>query len=394
MKNELTPYLPAFEKDEVKFLVQELEELYVQMRAMSANIHPLIVDEIKRGMGFVNNYYSNKIESEGTHPVEIEMAMQQVYSDDRSKELKQRTALAYQEAQDSIIFGDSTNVFDQALICQFHRLFYQSQHLLKEQCFVVDSHGNHHAIVPGEVRQKNVEVGRHLAPEYKEVERLLQDFQRNYSYKESDSGVMKLMKAFAAHHRYMFVHPFLDGNGRTGRLLTDAMLKTIAPESYGLWSLSRGLSRHSERYKMLLARADQVRQGSMDGRGQRSESGLIEFIGFMTEVSKDQVEFMSQKLSLHYLFDRIRKYLAHTEKTIPEDYVRLVPEILISGAVQKSRVPEILGCSERKARDLVTKLKKLNLLKEAGDSKFSPITLHFDSELLNYIFPDLVPVRE
>ena len=59
----------------------------------------------------------------------------------------------------------------------------------------------------------------------------------------------------------------MDGNGRIGRLFTDAALKAVGLDSYGTWCLSRGLARSSSQYKTLLANADAPRQGTYDGRG-------------------------------------------------------------------------------------------------------------------------------
>lgn len=393
--NELTPYLPSpsLNGKRVGLLLQNLEELYVRICSMNVNIHPVILNEVKSGIGFVNNYYSNKIESEGTHPVDIEKAMHQNFSQEREKELNQRTALAYQEAQDFVIFEENKVDFDLEFASKIHQKFYDSKFLFNEQLFVFDSNKNKHQITPGEYRKKNVVVGRHTAPEFKDIERLMRDFSLNYSFKDSDSGAIKLMKTFSAHHRFMFIHPFLDGNGRTGRLMTDAMIKSIAPDSYGLWSLSRGLARNSNKYKAVLASADKRRQGSIDGRGLRTELGLIDFIEFMTKTSLDQVNFMSSKLGLNSLFNRLQKYVQFSEKNIPSEYIKLVPELLIQGEIAKSNVQEILNCSERKARDIVKTLKEHNLLKEKNESKFSPITLNFNSELMSFLFPDLIPFK-
>ena len=42
---------------------------------------------------------------------------------------------------------------------------------------------------------------------------------------EKYQGDRKLIAVMAAHHRFAWIHPFIDGNGRVGRLLTDAILK-------------------------------------------------------------------------------------------------------------------------------------------------------------------------
>jgi len=59
------------------------------------------------------------------------------------------------------------------------------------------------------------------------------------------------LAAACGHHRLLWVHPFLDGNGRVARLVSHAVLAT-AIGTKCLWSLSRGLSRREKEYKALL----------------------------------------------------------------------------------------------------------------------------------------------
>ncbi|WP_217639947.1 Fic family protein [Palleronia marisminoris] len=51
-----------------------------------------------------------------------------------------------------------------------------------------------------------------------------------------------ILAAACAHHRLLWVHPFLNGNGRVARLMSYAMLRR-APDTLGLWSVARGLAR-------------------------------------------------------------------------------------------------------------------------------------------------------
>jgi Fic family protein len=79
----------------------------------------------------------------------------------------------------------------------------------------------------------------------------------------------------ATHHRFLWIHPFLDGNGRVARLMSHAMLLEIGIGS-ALWSVSRGLARNSADYKRLLMAADEPRRNDLDGCGALSHEALIE----------------------------------------------------------------------------------------------------------------------
>lgn len=77
---------------------------------------------------------------------------------------------------------------------------------------------------PGYFRRKNVEISgsNHKPPDYTKVEDYMTEvisfFNRN------DDSKYDLLKIALTHHRFAWIHPFHNGNGRLVRLLTYAML--------------------------------------------------------------------------------------------------------------------------------------------------------------------------
>jgi len=112
----------------------------------------------------------------------------------------------------------------------------------------------------------------------------------------------------AAHHRLLWIHPFLDGNGRVARLVSHAMLRETGVGT-SLWSISRGLARSAADYKRSLMAADEPRRNDFDGRGALSEMALTEFCEFFLRVCVDQVEFMAGVLEPGTLLGRIEAWL-------------------------------------------------------------------------------------
>jgi len=107
-------------------------------------------------------------------------------------------------------------------------------------------------------------------------------------------GVRRGEAALAcAHPRLGWVHPFADGNGRVMRLHTHTWL-TAQGYTGGLWSPLRGFARSTERYYALLADADSLRRGDLDGRGNLSEQALIAWIDYVLDTCLDQVRFMAR----------------------------------------------------------------------------------------------------
>src|SRR5688572_18029147 len=68
-----------------------------------------------------------------------------------------------------------------------------------------------------------------------------------------------ILSTAAAHHRLLWILPFLDGNGRVARLVSHAtLLETL--DTGGVWSVARGLARNAQSYKAHLANCDLQRR--------------------------------------------------------------------------------------------------------------------------------------
>jgi Fic family protein len=77
---------------------------------------------------------------------------------------------------------------------------------------------------PGEYRQKEVKIAgaTHLPPDYMQVNFYMEEL---FDFiNRDDPSQFDLLKTAIAHHRFALIHPFDNGNGRTVRLLTYAML--------------------------------------------------------------------------------------------------------------------------------------------------------------------------
>lgn len=74
---------------------------------------------------------------------------------------------------------------------------------------------------PGQYRKQSVRVGELIPPPAPHIPELMTDLEK---YIHQDSGLPPLIKAGLAHVQFETIHPFLDGNGRIGRLLIVLML--------------------------------------------------------------------------------------------------------------------------------------------------------------------------
>lgn len=111
---------------------------------------------------------------------------------------------------------------------------------------------------PGDFRRTQNWIGgsmpgnaRFVPPPPHEMHAALNDFER---FLHADSAPPPLIKAGLAHAQFETIHPFLDGNGRMGRLLITFLLVTDGVLGSPLLYLSLYLKKHRDTYYDLLQR--------------------------------------------------------------------------------------------------------------------------------------------
>jgi len=96
----ITPVLPIDIKGNIDDdLLCLAEKVCIKSASLAGNHNQIVLNSIKDLLRTTNSYYSNKIESEGTHPIDIENAMKKNFSTDEQKRNLQFLSLAYIGAQ-------------------------------------------------------------------------------------------------------------------------------------------------------------------------------------------------------------------------------------------------------------------------------------------------------
>ena len=369
----------------------ELTDLALELATRSAGFRRSLPDGVLKPLAdlirSMNCYYSNLIEGHDTHPIDIERALKDQYSQDPEQRNLQFEAKAHISVQQWIDDGGlKSGATSTSAICEIHRRF--GELLPDDLLWVTDpDSGERIRVVPGEIRQRDVKVGRHIPISPGVVPRFLVRFEETYS------GLGKaetILSVAAAHHRLLWIHPFLDGNGRVARLMSYAtLLDTL--DTGGVWSVARGLARNVETYKSLLAKCDLPRRNDLDGRGQLSEEALAEFTKFFLETCLDQVSFMEELVQPNRLRDRI---LIWTEEQIREGALpakagNVLEAVLYRGRLPRGEVADILGTTARHARRIVSALAEKDIL--LSDGPRAPLYLAFPAELASRWMPGLFP---
>jgi Fic family protein len=370
-----------------------LSDLTVELTAASAGLRRSLPPGVRQALAdlvrAMNCYYSNLIEGHDTHPVDIERALRNDYSADLKKRNLQLEAKAHVAVQRWIDQGALAGKAVTAdAICEIHRRFGD---LLPPELLKVENPetGEVLDVVPGEFRHRHVKVGAHVPISPGAVPRFLARFAEIYGRL---GRAETILATAAAHHRLLWIHPFLDGNGRVARLMSHAVLLE-ALDTGGVWSVARGLARAQAAYKGHLIDCDGPRRDDVDGRGNLSEEALAAFTRFFLETCLDQVRFMESLVQPDRLRDRILIWAKEEVRaeTLPQKAGQILEAVLYRGELPRGDVAALLNTSDRSARRAVSALMGRGVL--VSESTRAPLFLAFPAVLASRWMPGLFPEK-
>ena len=372
----------------------DLTDMSVELAMQSAGFCRSLPDGLLTALATLvramNCYYSNLIEGHDTHPVDIERALKDDYSTEPDRRNLQLEAKAHIEVQKWIDGGGLTNrVVAADSLMEIHRRFCER---LPEDLLWVEEPDTKESVrvIPGAFRERHVQVGQHRPISPGAVPRFMERFAAVYG----NLGTTDMILASAAaHHRLLWIHPFLDGNGRVARLMSYALLRDTLGTG-GVWSVARGLARHVSSYKSRLAACDQSRQGDLDGRGNLSEKALADFTRFFLGVCIDQVKFMEGLVAPDRLRNRILIWAEEEMRAgmLPSKSGTILEAVLFRGKLPRADVSGLLGIKERQARRVTSALLEYEVL--VSENLRAPLRLAFPAKLASRWMPGLFPEGE
>jgi Fic family protein len=236
-----------------------------------------------------------------------------------------------------------------------------------------------------------VKVGRHIPAPAEEIDGMLARFGAVYG--GNDIGTLgRIVAGGAAHHRLLWIHPFLDGNGRVARLFSHAFLRELGI-GCELWSISRGLARNIDKYKELLMAADEPRHGDLDGRGALSLKALEQFCWFFLTTCLDQVEFMGGLLDRQAMLGRMEIWTEEQQRlgNLAPGSWPLLREAVLAGEFARGKAPALTGYQDRQARTVLASLIKMGVL--VSDTPLGPVRLAFRDSVVERWLPTLYPAH-
>lgn len=191
-------------------LIIELD--YLRKKQLGGSTHPKVFFQLKNIFHKFESIGSARIEGNNTTIAEY---METNLSDRKqfSEGIKE-----IQNIEKSMAFVEETIVdypISRALISEMHKM------IVDELMPPPQGEGDS---TPGQFRQVNLEISKstHKPPEWLKVNEYMEEL-LDFVNRE-DSPKYDLLKTAIAHHRFVWIHPFRNGNGRTVRLFTYAML--------------------------------------------------------------------------------------------------------------------------------------------------------------------------
>jgi len=214
---------------------------------------------------------------------------------------------------------------------------------------------------PGEFRSVQNWIGKpgtkiadatYVPPPVVEMETALDAFEK---FLHAEPQLPALIRLALAHYQFEAIHPFLDGNGRVGRLLITLLLHTERLLDQPLLYLSAFFEQHrDEYYEHLLA---------VSSRGAWNE--WVEF--FLRAVNDQAVDAVERANRLVVLRDVYRERMTAARQSAL--LLAMIDHLFLSPAVTIAGVARELGVTYASAKQNVEKLVAARILEPLSEAR-------------------------
>jgi Fic family protein len=220
-------------------LLDLIKQISVQISALNARRFPkVILAEYERHAREISSYSSTSIEGNPLPLTEVKRILKNHpshVSDSQKEVLNYNKALLWLNSQ---ITENKGVKFDEKLILRIHQNVMEGL-IIKVKC---GSFRKEPVFVNDPTQRKTV----YWAPDHQDVQGLINEllyFIKN-NLKDMDSVILSGI----LHKQFIIIHPFIDGNGRTVRLLTKALLAGMGLNTFNLFSFENYYNRNVSRY--------------------------------------------------------------------------------------------------------------------------------------------------
>ena len=213
---------------------------------------------------------------------------------------------------------------------------------------------------PGHFRKSQNWIGgtspntaMYVPPPTDEMENALHDLEKFF---HADDEISPIIKAAIIHAQFETIHPFLDGNGRTGRLLITLFLEVQKILEKPVLFISTYFKKHQQVYYQKL---NDYREGQIDG--------WVEF--FLDGVIETAEEAIDMAKQINALREEDLTKLQTLGKTAATSAVEILPKLFQSPIVNVARISEWTGFTRQGAQKVIDRFVDLGILEIKNDNK-------------------------
>lgn len=262
-------------------LIMELEKL--RYKVLEGDTHPLVFSQMKQIFHTLESIGSSRIEGNNTTIMDY-VENTKIQKDIASPLEGIREILNIENAMKYIEGNISDVPITSLLVRELHQLAVKDL-----------SYRHEGALHPGCFREQNVRIGgsAHTPPDFTQVVPLMSELMEFVN--REDSPKYDLLKIAIAHHRFVWIHPFENGNGRVVRLFTYALLmKYVFKSKDRIVNPTAVFCSNRDAYYSFLSKADEG-----------TDEGLIAWSEYMLRGLKSEIEKIDKLANYSYLRDRI-----------------------------------------------------------------------------------------
>jgi Fic family protein len=201
----------------------------------------------------------------------------------------------------------------------------------------------------GQYRTIRVRVGPHVAPPPERVRPMMSDL---LEWWNTDAAkVSPILSSAIVHHQFETIHPFADGNGRAGRMLSLWELYRRGFDNHHIFSIDEFYWEDRPRYYAALLRV------------QQQDSDLTTWLEYGAE---------GLRVTLERIWSRIQKLSAHKGKAklvLRPKQEQLLHLLREHKALTPREIWDGIGVSKQGALDLLRPLIKAGLVRRIGTKK-------------------------
>lgn len=352
---------PSF-GSELTDLIIELD--YLRKKPLGGSTHPKVFFQLKHIFHTLESIGSARIEGNNTTIAEyietkLEGSKKVTPSIKEIQNIEKAMAFIEENVKDSPI--------NRAFISEMHKM-------------IVDGlnppPGGEGDSTPGQYRKSNLKINKssHKPPEWLKVDDYMNEL-FDFVNKE-DSPKYDLLKAAIAHHRFVWIHPFGNGNGRTVRLFTYAMLvKTGFNVNVGrIINPTAVFCSNRNDYYSFLSEADKG-----------TDEGITTWIKYVLKGLKEEIEKIDKLLDYIFLRKEILiPTISHSleRKYITDSEAKILRKAIDKQEMQAADVKEFfVGKADAEVSRQIRKLidKKMLVPEKEGTRKY---VLRFDNSYL------------